>query len=302
MKDRDKRILGILSVVFIMFIVLLFFVFFSINKLKDSDEGTVSISNDGKIGVIELEGVIIKSREFVENLMIAEKDKNISAIIVRVNSPGGAVGPVQEIYQEIIRIDKKKPVYASFGTIAASGGYYVGAAARKIFTNPGTITGSIGVVMEFVDLSRLYDLAKIHPTIIKSGKFKDVGHPARKITNEEQDLLSGLISNVHKQFVRDILKRRKEKIKGNIEELAQGQIFSGESAYESGLVDDLASLWEAGRKIHKELKIKGEFGFKYIKKRKKLSFWQIVDNFQQVFSDINWKLFADKFPMILYNP
>ena len=133
------------------------------------------------------------SNKIVRKLLIAEEDESLKALIVRIDSPGGAVGPTQEIYDEIIRIDKNKPVYASFGSVAASGGYYIGAAARKIYANKGTITGSIGVIMQFVDLSKLYEYLKFgHKRL--SRLYKDIGSPNRPMTKKEKELLAGTIT------------------------------------------------------------------------------------------------------------
>ncbi len=243
-----------------------------------------------KIGVVEINGIIMKSRPTVELLHKAEQDEEIKAIIVRINSPGGAVAPTQEIFEEIRRIDqtfdpkegKGLPVYASFATLAASGGYYIGVGAREIYANPGTITGSIGVIMNFIDMEKLYEWAKLKPEVIKSGRFKDIGSPYRPMKNEERKLLSDVASNIHRQFMGDILKGRKNKIKRPLEELADGRVFSGSEALQHGLVDELASLWEAGRRIHKKLNLKGEADLKFIKKRKKVDVFEILEQFEKI--------------------
>src|SRR5690606_11778859 len=164
---------------------------------------------------------------------------SVKAILMRIESPGGAVGPTQEIYEEIRRIDsaydpkvkgeqKGKPVYASIGSIAASGGYYISAATRKIFANAGSLTGSIGVIMQFVDASELIEWAKVRPEIIKAGRYKDFGGPNRALTVQERELLEKTLSSVHEQFRKDILAIRQDRIQGDLNELSQGQIFSGE--------------------------------------------------------------------------
>ena len=249
-------------------------------------------SNNAHIGVITIDGVIMDSKGTVELLQAAEEDKQIQAIILRIDSPGGAVGPTQEIYEEIQRIDKKKPIYASFGSIAASGGYYIGAATRKIWANPGTLTGSIGVIMEFMDLSKLYEFAKVSPQTVKAGRYKDAGNPSRSLTPEESDMMNKLLAGVHKQFIGDILKRRSGKIKGDITELAQGQIFSGESAMEVGLVDAMGSLWTAGRAIHTEMKMKDDFALKFIEKKKKLGLFDLMGSLEESISKLDFNSLA----------
>lgn len=286
--------------IFIFFVVLMIFASFTIKAFKlESDQfsGFSSRSSkEGSIGVVEVNGAIMDSKQIVENLLAAETTKGVDAIIVRVNSPGGAVGPTQEIYEEIRRIDdlytssggeKGKPVYTSFGSIAASGGYYIGSAGRKIYANAGALTGSIGVIMQFMDMQKLYEFAKLNPQVMKAGKYKDFGSPNRPLTEEEKGILGKTLQNVHEQFVNDILKMRKEKIKGNIWDLAQGQVFSGEEALNLGLVDELAGLWEAGRKIHKELGLKSEFGLRYIKKKKKSSLLDYLENIDESFKKID---------------
>lgn len=278
--SKNRVVLGILFLVFLFFILLMAFGIFTIKALKKT-QGQAGLWGkdlgiEDQIAVISVDGVIMKARPIIEKLLKAERNKNVKAIIIRINSPGGAVGPTQEIYDEIRRIDLNytekrkngKPVYASLGTVAASGGYYIAAAARKIYANPGTLTGSIGVIMQFVDLSKLYQMAKVSPNTIKAGKYKDVGHPTRPMTQEEEELLQGMMDGVHDQFIDHIVRVRKKKLKKEIDELAQGQIFSGEQAKKFGLVDELGGLWACGRDIHTELKLDGEMTLKFIEKKK----------------------------------
>ncbi len=302
---RQKVTWVILTIVFIFF--MLFFLF-SIIAIKQFSYGIMFNNNmvsrsqgEAEIVVVDVEGVIMSSRKVIENLMKAEKRKATRAIIIRINSPGGAVGPTQEIYEEIRRIDKKIPVYASFGAIAASGGYYLGAAARKIYANPGTLTGSIGVIMHFMDLSKLYKFIKINPEIIKSGQYKDLGAPNKKLSKVERKLMEKLLAGVHKRFINDILETREKKIKGDIWSLAQGQIFSGEDAFEFGLVDELKGLWGAGRAIHKDLKLKSDFDLEFIKSKKYLSVFEIFEKLESSVSKIDFLSWANYIPMMLYN-
>ncbi|MBD65648.1 MAG: signal peptide peptidase SppA [Halobacteriovoraceae bacterium] len=278
--ERSRGIVGIFILVFTLFIIFLIFAFYTISNLK----GTITVDS-APIGVIEVDGVIMDSKITIKKLLKAEEDKGIKAIIMRINSPGGAVGPTQEIYEEIRRIDEKKPVYASFGTVAASGGYYIGAACRKIYSNAGALTGSIGVIMNFMNLEKVYEWAKVKPEIIKAGKYKDIGSSSRGMTNEERLLMQEMIAKVHDQFINDIYKVRSEKIEGGKEALrsyAQGQIFSGEGARERGLVDEIAGLWQAGRMIHDELKLESEFDLKFIKvKKENPSLFEMINDMEE---------------------
>lgn len=306
-ENRSRGIVGIFILIGVLFFIFLIFAFYTISNLKSStqlDDG--KDSKDKPIAVVEVAGTIMQAKPTIEKLLRAEKDKKIKAIIVRVNSPGGAVGPTQEIYEEIRRIDKdSKPVYASFGAVAASGGYYIGAACRKIFTNSGALTGSIGVIMNFMDLSKAYEWAKVRPDIIKAGKYKDIGSAARPMTDEERLLMNEMIENVHEQFIMDIYKVREKKLKGGLNglrEYAQGQIFSGQGAMERGLVDGIAGLWEAGRQVHKELNIEEKFGFKFIKLKKKLSFMEIVEGIEETVQDFRYGVMNNRIPLLIYNP
>ena len=290
--------------VFVFFVILVMFAFYTMNALNETSDEEKS-SNNARIGVVEVEGVIMDAKKTIELLDAAEKDKQIEAIILRVNSPGGAVGPTQEIYEEIVRIDKKKPIYGSFGAIAASGGYYIGSATRKIWATPGTLTGSIGVIMEFMDLSKLYEFAKVAPQTVKAGRYKDVGSHARAMTAEESDMMNKLIAGVHQQFIGDIMKKRSAKIKGDIKEIAQGQIFSGEVAKEIGLVDELGGLWTAGREIQKTLKGKNspdDFALKFIKKKKSAGLMDILGSIDEGISKLSIEnlVHTDKSPLLMF--
>jgi protease-4 len=298
---NNKALFGVFAMVFVFFVILVLFAFYTMNAFNETSS-TEKNANRAHIGVIEVEGVIMDSKDTIELLQTAEEDKQIEAIILRVNSPGGAVGPTQEIYEEINRIDKKKPIYASFAGIAASGGYYIGAATRKIWASPGTLTGSIGVIMEFMDLSKLYEFAKVSPHTVKAGRYKDAGNPSRPLTVEESDMMNKLIAGVHQQFIGDIMARRGDRIKGDIKEIAQGQIFSGESAKSIGLVDELGSLWTAGRAIHKTLKTKDEFAMKFIKKKKHLGLMDLMGSLDENISklSINNLIHNDKSPLLMF--
>ncbi len=302
--QRSKGIVGIFILITLLFVIFLIFAFYTVSSLKNSDAVKDSLSGKkGPIAVVEVEGVIMDSQKTIKKLLKAEEDKSIKAIIVRVNSPGGAVGPTQEIYEEIRRIDKDKPVYASFGTVAASGGYYIGAACRKIYSNAGAMTGSIGVIMNFMDLSKVYEWAKVRPEIIKAGKYKDIGNSARQMTNEEKSLLNEMILNVHEQFITDIYKVREKKIVKGLEglrEYAQGQIFSGQGAKDRGLVDEIAGLWQAGRQIHEELKLKQKFGLKFIKLKKDFKFTDMIEGIEETAKDLNFAVRNHSVPLLLH--
>lgn len=305
-RERSKGIVGIFILVTVLFFIFILFAFFTVSKLKDTDSMGSDLVNSQKnspIAVITIENEIRESRKIVELLLAAEEESDIKAIILRIDSPGGAVAPTQEIYEEVIRIDKKKPIYSSFGSVAASGGYYIGAGTRRIYANSGTLTGSIGVIMQMADLSELFKFAKFKQETIKAGRYKDIGNPGRAMTDEERAFLTDLLAGTHKQFKDDIVKVRKNRLKKDIDELAQGQIFHGYEAKELGLVDEIGSLWQAGRAIHKELKLKGKFSLRYMKPpRKKFSITDLMEEGEDALSLIKQKVETPSGPAFLYKP
>ncbi len=289
--QASRSVIGIFVLILVLFFIFIFFSFSVVSSLRMSDKEGGSFSGlsmeKSPIAVIEVLGAIMDSQDTVELIHQAEHDDSIKAVIIRIDSPGGAVGPTQEIFEEIVRLDKIKPVYASFGSIAASGGYYIGAAARKIYASHGTLTGSIGVIMSFVDLSKLLEWGKVSPQVLKAGKYKDIGSINRPMTQEEQQLMGKMLDQVHERFRLDILAKRKDKIKGDLVELTQGQVFSGEEAKELGLVDEVAGLWEASRRIKEELKLKDDSKkLRFLKKDKSSSWADFLSNIDETSSKL----------------
>lgn len=205
---------------------------------------TGSLPIGEKIGVVRIEGVITSSREINKEIIAFRKDASVKAIVLRVDSPGGGVGPSQEIYQEIKKANEIKPVVASMGSVAASGGYYVSAAARQIVANSGSITGSIGVIMEFTNFQELLGKIGLKSQVVKSGKHKDIGSPVRPMTKEDRKILQDLIDDVHLQFMKAVAEGRKMKLE-EVRALADGRIFTGRRARELGLVDKLGNMQTA---------------------------------------------------------
>ena len=197
-----------------------------------------------KVAVIDINGAISKSDKVIELIHQYRDNGSIKAMVVRIDSPGGSVAPVQEIYSELKKLEI--PVVASLGGTAASGGYYIACAADQIFANPGTLTGSIGVIMQFVKMKGLYDKVGIDQQTVKSGEFKDTGSPIRSLTPEEKELLQETIDDVHDQFVDAIFDERKDRLsRDEVLALADGRIFSGNQALEKKLVDRLGNLHDA---------------------------------------------------------
>jgi protease-4 len=242
-------VIGAFALLFLVFAALIFFV----SSIYSDNKG---FGLTDKVGVIEVQGPITDAKQVVDDLNTFERDESIKAVVLRVDSPGGGVGPTQEIHAAVKKL-KSKPVVVSMGSVAASGGYYIAAPAAHVFANPGTITGSIGVIMEFPDIADLLEKIGLHRRVIKSGKYKDIGSPVREMTPEEQDLLQALIDDVYQQFVEDVASGRNLDIE-TVKELADGRIFSGRQAMELGLVDELGGLQAAIEYSARRAGISGE--------------------------------------------
>ena len=215
--------------------------------------------DDGKekIALVEVAGAIMDSKEIVRQLSKYRRDDEIKAIILRIDSPGGAVAPSQEIYDEVLRVraDKKK-IYASMGSVAASGGYYIAVAADRVFANPGTLTGSIGVIMAFSNAEKLMQKIGVAPEVVKSGKYKDVGSPARKMTAKERGYLQTVVDDVHRQFIDAVAEGRKITTK-EARKLADGRVFTGRQALGLKMVDEMGGLEDVIAKLGKDVGIEG---------------------------------------------
>jgi protease-4 len=215
-----------------------------------------SFARGEKVAVLPINGLIIDSEEPIEHFKDFVKDDSVKAIVLRINTPGGGVGPSQEIYEEVRKVRGKKVIVVSMGAVAASGGYLI-ACADKIFANPGTITGSIGVIMKFVNVEDLVGKIGLKGFVVKSGEFKDIGSPIRKMKPEERRLIQSVIDNVHSQFVDSVAEGRKL-ARDDVLAIADGRIFSGEQAKELGLVDRLGNLEDAVAEAGKMAQIEGE--------------------------------------------
>ena len=204
------------------------------------------ISTGPKVGIVEINATIMNSKKIVEDLNYFQNKNDIIAIIVRLNTPGGGVGASQEIYDKVSKISKqnKKPIIASMGGLSASGGYYIAIGADTVIANPGTATGSIGVIMSFPVIENLMNKIGVEYEIIKSAQLKDSGSPFRGMTEKEKNYLQNLIDDLHLQFVEVVAKERNMTYE-KARKLASGQIFSGRQAYNNGLVDLLGNFEDA---------------------------------------------------------
>jgi protease IV len=239
----------------------------------NSSSSGIGFSN--KLGVVNIAGEISDSTTILQQLDDFNKDEHIKAIILRIDSPGGGVGASQEICREIGKITKTKKVIVSMGSTAASGGYYIASAGDKIVASPGTITGSIGVIMEYYRIDELSKKIGFTMEVIKSGEFKDVGSSYRPLTDRERALMNGVVSNIQEQFIKAVAQGRKLPIE-KVREIADGRIFSGETAKELGLVDQLGNFQDAVDLAAEMSGIKkGEATLVY-PKEKSLKLWDII--------------------------
>lgn len=222
----------------------------------------------GKIGIIEVQGMIVDSREFIQQLHDFRDNDRIRAVVLRIDSPGGVVGPSQEMYEEVRKFTQRKKLVVSMGSLAASGGYYIAAPANLIVANPGTVTGSIGVLMKLSNIQGLLEKVGLNSFVLKSGKFKDSGSPVRPMTKADKEILQSIIDSMHGQFVKAVAEGRKIPV-DEVSKLADGRIFSGEQALHFKLVDRLGNLQDAIVEAAKMAGIKGEPELVYPPEKKK---------------------------------
>ena len=245
--------------VFVVFVIAVFTVIYA---LLTSSSGTEYISGSGfgdKIAVIDVDGVILDTHPTVENLKKFADDDSVKAIILHINTPGGAASPSQEIYEAVRRVRdvKKKRIVASIESVGASGGYYIASGANKIYANPSSIVGSIGVIAEWMNYGEFLKWIKLKDVTLKAGSLKDAGSPSRDMTPEERAYLQSLIDNMHQQFIHDVADGRNMK-EDDIKAIANGRVWTGQQALPLKLVDRLAGFETAVDETAKAVGISGE--------------------------------------------
>lgn len=233
----------------------------------------VTTGSGSKIGVVELQGVITSSEDVVRQLKKYREDRSIKAILLRVDSPGGGVVASQEMYEEVKKAREAKPVVVSMGALAASGGYYVSCGASRLVANRGTLTGSIGVISEFLQLQAALDKLGVSVKTIKSGKLKDSGSSTRKMTAEDEKYFQQLMDNVHRQFIQ-VVETERHMDHEEVVKIADGRVFTGEQAVDNGLVDTLGTFEDAVQITATLAGISGEPSL--VKERKRRSFWESI--------------------------
>ena len=291
---KKKRILiglGVIAALLIFFFTILFF----IGRYSGGRSSRFTFGD--KIAIVEVKGVITQSSGIIEELQQYLEDDGVKAIILRIDSPGGGVGPAQEIYREIIKIKPKKKVVTSMGSVAASGGYYIACASDLIVANPGTITGSIGVIIQFSNFEELLKKIGIKGVVLKSGEHKDIGSPFREMTLEEKRIMQEVLDNVHQQFIQAVAEGRKLD-RSKVVPIADGRIMTGEQAKNLGLVDQMGNLQDTIDITAKMVGIVGKPIVLYPKKR--ISIWEllmrdmasaIIDVLNEKGYEFNYRLF-----------
>jgi protease IV len=237
----------------------------------------LDLSTEDRIALVRIEGVILDSQTTVGDLKRFGDNPSVKAIVLRIDSPGGGVVPSQEIYDAVQRVRNKsnKAVIASMGTVAASGGYYIAAATDRILANPGTLTGSIGVIMEMANIEGLLKKIGVEGVVVKSGRYKDVGSPLRRMSDEEQALLQSVMDDVHKQFIEAVAAGRSLEV-ADVKALADGRIFTGRQAKDAKLVDELGNLEDAIQLAAEMAGIEGEP--KVVEPRRRFSVRELLES------------------------
>jgi protease IV len=238
------------------FLVVLFFLGLSGIVLGLMGKGSLFGPRE-RVGVVEIKGMLTESRTAIKQLERYRDNPRIKAIVLRINSPGGAVGPAQEILREVEKVRTKKTIVASLGTVAASGGYYIASGADFIMSNRGTLTGSIGVIMQFANVQGLTQKIGIDMFNLKAGRYKDVGSPFRTMSPEDKAYLQSLIDNVYQQFIEDVARNRQIPL-ATLKKLAEGKVYTGEEARQIGLVDGFGNLPDAINKAGRLAGLKGK--------------------------------------------
>lgn len=252
-----------------------------VGLMSAGDEYDMSGFSGGNIGVIEVDGEIndVVARQIVKQLDRWSESSSIKAIVLQINSPGGGVAASQEIYDAVLRVkNENKPVVADMASVAASGGLYVACAADKIVANPGTLTGSIGVIFQFHTFKNLMDKVGIGTETIKSGELKDVGSYSRPMTEKEQQMLQAVVSDTYEQFV-DVVAKGRNMTPTDVKKFADGSVFTGRQALAMGLVDTLGGFYEAVRVAAKLANLKGEPNIVRQLKREKISVFDLLGKF-----------------------
>jgi len=292
-RKRGKGVIALVSILGLIFVISFF-----AGRLGLFEGSGISLSND-KIAVISIQGVLTSATDTIEQFKKYEENEEVKALVLRIDSPGGTVVAAQEIYAEIKKLREDKIVLSSMGNVAASGGYYVAAATEEIVANPGTLTGSIGVISEYPNFEELMKKVGLKSEVLKGGRYKDLGNPTREMTEEERRLLQDLIDNIHMQFIRDVALGRGRTVE-EIEPLADGRVFTGEQAQANGLVDRLGNFQDALDRAAELAGIEGKPVIIYPEKKRKKIWEYLVQGLAEAMGSVFRSVFETRGAMSFY--
>lgn len=257
---RSRTLLWILigGGVFFLFVLAVFSLVYLVVRSGNGETGFSGFGGD-RIGVVDLDGVILSPEPVVDELKKFGDDSSIKAIILHINSPGGGVAASEEIYREVKRVreEKKKKIVVSIETVGASGAYYVSSGASKIYADEGSIVGSIGVIAQWVNYGDLLKWAKLKDVVLKTGEFKDTGNPARELTPAEQAYMQSLIDNMFGQFINAVAQGRHMKVE-DVKAIANGKVWTGQEALQMKLIDGIGDFQSVVTDTAKSVGISGE--------------------------------------------
>ncbi len=295
-RDSGPIILGMVLLFFLLLCVIMSIGLSSLGKNSFKATSMKKWDSTGNVGLIKIEGPIMKSAAKVSNINKVAKLPNVKAIVLYINSPGGAIGPTEEIYRALMHAKEKgKKIYVIMGGLCASGGYFLASSGDYLFAEDSTFTGSIGVIMEMANLTDLYKYLKIKMITIKSGKFKDIGNTARPMTQEDKNYLQKLINQSYNIFLNVVVKGREKammakfknlktenNVKNYIKPYADGRVLLGKNAEKLGFVDAIGDMEDAQKYIEKKLNLK----IKFVKEPVKSKFMKIMTELGDTYSHL----------------
>jgi len=277
-QSKTKKVLIVIAIIVVVLVLVPFFI------------GIFGRESGEKIGVVEIEGAIMDSKNAMDDIVRFRDDESIKGVIVRINSPGGGAAASQEIHREVKKLRGKKKVFVSMASVCASGGYYIATAGEKIYASPSTITGSIGVIMQQTVVEDLMKKIGIQENTIKSGELKDAGTPFRKMREDEKRYLNDVLKDIHEQFIRDVAEGRKMPVDA-VRKLSDGRIFTGIQAKNAGLIDAIGTFYDAVDALKVSLNMVGKPVLVYGKKPFSILRWLISSVAREYGMELNTRSF-----------
>ncbi len=238
--------------------------------------------NKSEIGLIEIKGVLKDSQTYVDMIEKMRKRNSVKGVLIRIDSPGGGVVVAQEIYEAMKRLRKEKKVVVSMGSVAASGGYYIACGSDVIYANPGTVTGSIGVIMEYPQFEKLMKKIGVENVVVKTGKRKDAGNPFRELKPDERKYFENVLNEIFADFKNVVIKERK--LENPPDSLFDGRIFTGRTAQRLGLIDSIGDFYNAKECLKRLCNIKGDVSVYKVEKKK--GFLSLIADYTESYINI----------------